>query len=148
ALPRRLACPGAGRLRVRDAARRGTPADHRVVQGRRSGDRRLVRLAGPRQKPPRSRGITQFRPSRARFRRATSLPDVMLPGRRTLALLATVVCVGAGGVGQAQAANLVLPNWPQLLPANPFTPSGTVPLGWDVCKSGKPSCPGKVIDEM
>jgi Family of unknown function (DUF5995) len=52
------------------------------------------------------------------------------------------------GAGQAQADNLVLPNWPQLLPANPFTPSGTVPLGWDACRNGQPSCPGSVIRQM
>jgi len=46
-----------------------------------------------------------------------------------------VVTVGTIGVGQARAENLVLPNWPQLLPANPYTPSGTDPLGWDVCKT-------------
>ena len=52
------------------------------------------------------------------------------------------------GLAQARAANLVLPNWPQLVPANPYTPSGTVPLGWDVCKNGQPSCPAAVINEM
>jgi hypothetical protein len=52
------------------------------------------------------------------------------------------------GLGQARAENLVLPNWPELLPANPLTPSGTVPLGWDVCKNGQPSCPAGVIKEM
>ena len=59
-----------------------------------------------------------------------------------------LVAFGTLGLGQARAANLVLPNWPELLPANPFTPSGTVPLGWDVCKNGQPSCPGNVIREM
>jgi len=59
-----------------------------------------------------------------------------------------VVTVGTIGVGQARAENLVLPNWPQLLPANPHTPSGTDPLGWDVCKNGQPSCPNNVIREM
>src|ERR1700704_1533760 len=69
-------------------------------------------------------------------------------GRRTAALLVTLACLGTVGLGQAQAENLVLPNWPQLLPANPYTPSGTVPLGWDACKNGQPSCPGNVIKEM
>jgi hypothetical protein len=72
----------------------------------------------------------------------------MRRGRRTFALLVTLVSLGTFGLGQARAENLVLPNWPQLLPANPFTPSGTVPLGWDVCRSGQPSCPGNVIREM
>jgi len=63
-------------------------------------------------------------------------------------MLVALVCFMAAGLGQAQAANLVLPNWPQLLPANPYTPSGTVPLGWDVCKNGQPSCPPAVIKEM
>ncbi|MDX6606878.1 MAG: hypothetical protein QOD14_1418 [Solirubrobacterales bacterium] len=71
-------------------------------------------------------------------------------GRRRFALLVTLVCLGTAtlGLGQARAANLVLPNWPQLLPANPFTPSGTVPLSFDVCKNGQPSCPAGVIKEM
>jgi Family of unknown function (DUF5995) len=72
----------------------------------------------------------------------------MVRGRRTFALLAVLACFVTAGVGQARAANLVLPNWPQLLPANPYTPSGTVPLGWDVCKNGQPACPGLVIREM
>jgi Family of unknown function (DUF5995) len=63
-------------------------------------------------------------------------------------MLVALVCFMAAGLGQAQAANLVLPNWPQLLPANPYTPSGTVSLGWDVCKNGQPSCPPAVIKEM
>ncbi|HEX3562950.1 MAG TPA: DUF5995 family protein [Solirubrobacterales bacterium] len=69
-------------------------------------------------------------------------------GRGKFALLVTLVCLGTAGVGQAQAENLVLPNWPELLPANPFTPSGTVPLGWDVCAQGPSSCPDTVIKEM
>lgn len=74
----------------------------------------------------------------------------MLKGRRRFALLVSLACLGTAtvGAGQAQASNLVLPNWPQLLPANPYVPSGTVPLGWDVCKKGQPSCPGNVIREM
>jgi uncharacterized protein DUF5995 len=72
----------------------------------------------------------------------------MQRGRRTFALLVTLVCLGTFGLGQARAENLVLPNWPQLLPANPFTPSGKVPLGWDVCTNGQPSCPANVIREM
>jgi Family of unknown function (DUF5995) len=65
-------------------------------------------------------------------------------------VLLVVACLAttALGAGQARAENLVLPNWPQLLPANPYTPSGTVPLGWDVCKNGQPSCPANVIKEM
>lgn len=65
----------------------------------------------------------------------------MQKGRGKVALLVAVACLGTAsvGIGQEQAANLVLPNWPQLLPANPYTPSGTVPLGWDVCKNGQPS---------
>jgi hypothetical protein len=59
-----------------------------------------------------------------------------------------LVTVGTIGVSQARAENLVMPNWPELLPANPYTPSGTDPLGWDVCKNGQPSCPGNVIREM
>ncbi len=72
----------------------------------------------------------------------------MRKGRGTFALLVTLVCLGTAGLGQARAENLTLPNWPQLLPANPYTPSGTVPLGWDVCKNGQPSCPQNVIREM
>ncbi len=72
----------------------------------------------------------------------------MLRGRRTFALLATVACLLGVGAGSARAENLVLPNWPELLPANPYTPAGTVPLGWDVCKNGQPSCPPAVINEM
>jgi hypothetical protein len=72
----------------------------------------------------------------------------MRVGRGKFALLVTLVCLGTAGVGEAQAENLTLPNWPQLLPANPFTPSGTVPLGWDVCAQGQPSCPDTVIKEM
>jgi hypothetical protein len=74
----------------------------------------------------------------------------MLVGRGKVGLLIAVACLGlaTAGVGQASASNLVLPNWPQLLPANPYVPSGTVPLGWDVCKTGQPSCPAQVIDEM
>jgi hypothetical protein len=72
----------------------------------------------------------------------------MHKGRGTVALLVTLVCLGTAGLGQARAENLILPNWPQLLPANPYTPSGTVPLGWDACKNGQPSCPNAVINEM
>jgi hypothetical protein len=72
----------------------------------------------------------------------------MRRGRGITALVAVLVAFGTLGLGQARASNLVLPNWPELLPANPFTPSGTVPLGWDVCKNGQPSCPGNVIREM
>jgi len=74
----------------------------------------------------------------------------MRTGRRKVALLVAVACLGTVtlGLGQARAANLVLPNWPQLLPPNPYTPSGTVPLGWDVCTQGQPSCPQNVIKEM
>jgi hypothetical protein len=59
-----------------------------------------------------------------------------------------LVTVGIIGVGQARAENLVMPNWPALLPANPYTPAGTDPLPWDVCKQGQPSCPNNVIKEM
>jgi hypothetical protein len=78
------------------------------------------------------------------------MPDriLMIPGRRTLAVVATLVCVATAGVGQARAENLVAPNWPELLPPNPYTPSGTVSLGWDVCKNGQPSCPATVIRQM
>jgi hypothetical protein len=72
----------------------------------------------------------------------------MLRGRRIFAVVALVASLGAAGAGQARAENLILPNWPQLLPANPYTPSGTLSLGWDVCKNGQPSCPAKVIREM
>jgi hypothetical protein len=72
----------------------------------------------------------------------------MLRGRGTFAIVAALVCLGTAGVGQAGASNLILPNWPELLPANPYTPAGTVPLGWDVCKNGQPSCPQNVIREM
>jgi hypothetical protein len=74
----------------------------------------------------------------------------MPKGRGKLALLLTVACLATAGLGAgtARAENLVLPNWPELLPANPYTPSGTVPLGWDVCKNGQPSCPAAVINQM
>lgn len=71
-------------------------------------------------------------------------------GRGKLALFVVLVCLGAGSVGVAQAGAYTLPepNWPALLPANPYTPAGTLSPGWDVCKTGAPSCPKKVIDEM
>jgi hypothetical protein len=69
-------------------------------------------------------------------------------GRATAALVTVLVVLGTLGLGQAQAENLVLPNWPELLPANPYTPAGSVSLGWDVCRNGEPSCPGNVIREM
>src|SRR3954447_4157655 len=74
----------------------------------------------------------------------------MLLGRGKLALLLALACLGTAalGAGRAEASNLILPNWPELLPANPYTPAGTDPLGWDVCKNGQPSCPGNVIREM
>ena len=55
ALPRHEQRPGADRLRGRDAAGGGAPADDRVVPGRGSGDRRLLRLAC-RMKSSRRRG--------------------------------------------------------------------------------------------
>jgi hypothetical protein len=62
-------------------------------------------------------------------------------------VVVALVALGMLGAGQAKAENLILPNWPELVPDGPLYP-GTVPLGWDVCKNGQPSCPGKVIDEM
>lgn len=74
----------------------------------------------------------------------------MLKGRAKVALLAAVACLGTAIIcpGQAGAYTLPEPNWPALLPANPYTPAGTLSPGWDVCKNGAPSCPNKVIDEM
>jgi hypothetical protein len=71
-------------------------------------------------------------------------------GRGKAGLLVVVACLAIAAVGasRAVAANLILPNWPELLPANPFVPAGTDPLPFDVCKNGQPSCPGRVIDEM
>ena len=52
----------------------------------------------------------------------------MLKGRGKVALLVTVACLGTAIAGPAQAGayNLPEPNWPALLPANPYTPSGTL----------------------
>jgi uncharacterized protein DUF5995 len=72
----------------------------------------------------------------------------MRRGRGTTALVAVLVALGTLGLGTARASNLILPNWPELLPANPYTPSGTDPLPFDVCKNGQPSCPPSVIREM
>jgi uncharacterized protein DUF5995 len=74
----------------------------------------------------------------------------MSKGRRKLGVLLALACLATAllGAGQARAENLILPNWPQLLPANPYTPAGTDPLPWDVCKQGQPSCPNNVIKEM
>jgi hypothetical protein len=69
-------------------------------------------------------------------------------GRAKAALVTLLVALGTLGLGQARAENLVMPNWPELLPANPYTPAGTDPLPWDVCKQGQPSCPSNVIKEM
>jgi uncharacterized protein DUF5995 len=52
------------------------------------------------------------------------------------------------GATSARAENLVLPNWPELLPAAPGTPAGTVPLDFDTCPQGQLSCPRRVINEM
>jgi hypothetical protein len=71
----------------------------------------------------------------------------MRRGRATVALVAVLAAFGTLGLGQARAENLVLPNWPELIPDVPETP-GTVPLGWDVCPKGQTSCPPRVIREM
>ena len=63
-------------------------------------------------------------------------------------MLACAAAVVASMVAPASAENVVLPNWSTLLPPSPGTPSGTVPLGWDRCPSGKLSCPRQVIREM
>ena len=74
----------------------------------------------------------------------------MSKGRGKVALLVTVASLGAATVAPAQAGAYTLPepNWPALLPANPYTPAGTLSPGWDVCKNGAPSCPDRVIKEM
>jgi Family of unknown function (DUF5995) len=51
-------------------------------------------------------------------------------------------------VAPARAANISLPNWPSILPANPNNSSATVPLDFDVCPGGEFSCPAEVIEEM
>ena len=51
-------------------------------------------------------------------------------------------------VAPASARNIPLPNWPQILPANPNNSSATVPLDFDVCPGGEFTCPAEVIDEM
>jgi Family of unknown function (DUF5995) len=66
----------------------------------------------------------------------------------TSAIVTVLIAMGTLGLGQARAENVVIPNWPALLPDLPYTPSGTVPLGWDVCPKGKMNCPPQVIDEM
>jgi hypothetical protein len=73
---------------------------------------------------------------------------VRYKGRATAAVIIALVSLGTLGLSQARAENVVLPNWPELIPDIPGTPSGTVPLGWDVCPKGKMSCPPRVIDEM
>lgn len=74
------------------------------------------------------------------------------PRRR--AWIGTLVAAAALGLALfAPASSLaatthLIPNWPELLPPWPGTPSGTVPLDFDVCPGGDASCPGEVIDEM
>jgi len=66
----------------------------------------------------------------------------MKPRRRALlaCLIATVLGLAAAPAAQGGATHLI-PNWPELLPAFPGTPSGTVSPGLDVCPTGGAGCP-------
>ncbi|MGH2956653.1 MAG: DUF5995 family protein [Solirubrobacterales bacterium] len=63
-------------------------------------------------------------------------------------MLACAAAASAAIAAPARAENVVLPNWPSVLPAAPGTPAGTVPLGWDSCPRGQVSCVRRVIREM
>ncbi len=69
--------------------------------------------------------------------------------RAVLGCLATLVAALTLAAPAAHGEALQrLPNWPELLPSLPNTPSGTISPGFDVCPSGAASCPQTVIDEM
>jgi hypothetical protein len=68
--------------------------------------------------------------------------------RAAASIVILVAALGTLGLGQPRAENIVLPNWPELVPDIPGTPSGTVPLGWDECPHGQTSCPANVIKQM
>lgn len=68
--------------------------------------------------------------------------------RAALAILAASLSMCALAA-PARAENLPgIPNWPELLPALPGVPAGTVPLDFDVCAKGRARCPRRVVAEM
>jgi hypothetical protein len=77
-----------------------------------------------------------------RLRERRRMPGAILG---LAALLASLTLLVAPGGARAQYGVI---NWPELLPPNPFTPGGTVPLGFDVCPDGDPTCPDAVVLEM
>ena len=68
-------------------------------------------------------------------------------GRALLAAAALAAALVVPASAQGAVTHLI-PNWPELLPPLPGTPSGTVPLDFDVCAAGGANCPGDVIEEM
>jgi hypothetical protein len=72
-------------------------------------------------------------------------PRGLRGGIAVVAVVASLALLPAGA--WAQGAGDV-PNFPELLPANPANSPSTVWPGFDVCPSGDPSCPEEVILEM
>ncbi len=73
------------------------------------------------------------------------------PSRRRARALLIAAVAGLALLVPASAQGAptgLIPNWPELLPPLPGTPSGTVPLDFDVCPGGGEECPHAVVDEM
>ena len=66
-------------------------------------------------------------------------------GFAAVAAFAALALMPAGALAQGAGD---VPNFPELLPANPANSAATVSPGFDVCASGDPRCPEEVILEM